>query len=63
MDELVVAHPIQLGGGANADDPQRAVLAFFLLASGVGELQTAFDRFLGGAVEFRFCEEVSAGAL
>jgi len=37
-----------LGGGADADDPQRAVLALLLLAAGIGELQPALNRFLGG---------------
>src|SRR5581483_2883838 len=37
-DELVVIQSIQAGGGANAHDPQRAVLALFLPASSVGKL-------------------------
>ena len=63
VDELVVAHPVQFGGGADADDPERAILALLLFASGVGELQAAFDRFFGGPVEFGFCEEIAAGAV
>src|SRR5882762_2096115 len=62
-DELAVAHAVQLGGGANADDPQRAVLALLLFTPGVGKLQAALDGFFGGAIEFRFCEEVTTGAL
>ena len=41
VDELAVAQAVQLGGGADADDPERAVLTLLLLASGVGELQPA----------------------
>src|SRR5712671_3563184 len=52
VDELVVAHPIQFGGGADAHDPQRAILPLALLASGVGELEAALDGFFRGAVEF-----------
>jgi hypothetical protein len=52
MNELVVAHTIQFGGGADAHDPKRALLTLFLLASGVRELQAAFHRFLGGAIQF-----------
>jgi hypothetical protein len=52
VDELVVAHPVQFGGGADADDPQRAVLALFLFASGIGELQSAVNGFFRRAVQF-----------
>src|SRR3982074_903116 len=52
VDELVIAHPIQFGGGADAHDPQRAVLPLALLASGVGELEAALDSFFRRTVEF-----------
>ena len=52
VDELVVAQSIQLGGGADAHDPQRAVLALALLTARVGELQSALDRFFCRAVKF-----------
>src|SRR6266567_6419843 len=51
VNELVVAHPVQLGGGADAHDPERAGLPLSLLASGVGELESAFDRFFGRSVK------------
>jgi hypothetical protein len=51
MNELVVAHPIQLGSRADADDPQRAVLTLLLLAARVGELQSALNRLFGGTVQ------------
>src|SRR4051794_41630919 len=38
MNELVVAHSIQLGSGADAHDPHRAELPLALLASGIGKL-------------------------
>src|ERR671923_1363887 len=44
VDELAIAHPVELGGGADAHDPQRTVLALLLAASSVGKLQPAFDR-------------------
>src|SRR5437764_1306142 len=43
IDELTVAQAIQLGGRADAHDPDGAVLPLFLLAPGVGELQAALD--------------------
>src|SRR5215472_17163870 len=63
VDELVVAHPVQLGGSADADDPQRAVLTLFLFAPGVGKLQPALHGFFGGAIQFRFSKEVAARAI
>ena len=63
VDERVIAHSIQLGGGANAYDPQRSILPLALFASTVGELQAAFDRLFGRPVQFGFCEEVTAGAV
>src|SRR5271166_791325 len=51
VNELAVAHAVQFGGGADTHNPQRAELAFALFASGVGELQTAIDRFFRRAVE------------
>src|ERR1035438_9402654 len=44
-DELVIVHSVQAGAGADAHDPQRAVLALFLLAAGIGKLQPALDGF------------------
>src|SRR5271156_2520334 len=61
-DELVVVQSIQAGGGADAHDPDRAVLALFLLAARVGKLQRAVDGFFRRAVEFGFSKEVSTGA-
>ncbi len=55
--------PFCEGGGADADDPERAVLALFLFAAGVGELQSALDGFLGSLVELGFGEEVAGCAL
>src|SRR5882672_11528047 len=54
VNELVVAHPVQFGGGADAHNPERAVLPLFLFASGVSELEPALHRFFGGSVEFGF---------
>src|SRR4029077_285850 len=63
VDELRIAQGVGLGRGADTHDPQRAVLAFALLAARVGELQSALDGFFGGAVEFRFCKEITAGTV
>src|SRR5258708_39461384 len=52
VDELVIAHPIQFGGSADAHDPQRAILPLALFASGVGELKAALDGFFRRTVEF-----------
>src|SRR5579883_1247916 len=54
---------VDLGGGADADDPERAELALALLATGVSELEPALDGLFGGAVEFGFCQEITAGAV
>src|SRR5579872_7056454 len=61
VDELAVAQAVELGGGADAHDPQRAILPLFQPPSGVGKLQPALHRFLGGAVELGFSEEITAG--
>src|SRR5215467_9571026 len=53
-DELVVVQSVQAGGGADAHDPDRAVLPLLLLASGVGKLQSALDGFFRRAVKFGF---------
>src|ERR1700722_19239555 len=63
VDELVVAHPIQLGGGADAHDPQRPELPLSLLASRICELQAALDGLFGRPVQFGFCQEVTARAV
>jgi hypothetical protein len=63
VDEGGVAHAVLESGGADADDPKRAILALLLLAAGVGELESALDGFLSGLVELGFGEEVAAGAL
>jgi hypothetical protein len=52
MDELAIAQSMQLGGSADAHNPQGPELALPLLAPGIGEFQRAIDRFFGGAVEF-----------
>src|SRR5579871_3327364 len=62
-DELAVAEAVQLGGGADAHDPDGAELALFLLAAAVGELQAAFDGLFCRAVELGFCEVITAGAV
>src|SRR5579885_3670532 len=46
VDELVVAQAVQLGGSADAHDPQRTEVALFLAASSVGKLQAALDGLL-----------------
>src|SRR4051812_25887469 len=46
-DERAVTHAVMLGGCADADDPDGAVLALLLFASEVGEFQAAFDGFFG----------------
>src|SRR5438270_13946403 len=51
VDELAVAHAIQFGGGVDAHDPDRAILALLLLAPGVGELQPALHTLFGAAIE------------
>src|SRR5262245_29797713 len=63
VDELRVAEAILLGVGGDADDPQRAELALALLASRVRELQSALDGFLRRPIQFRFCQEITAGAV
>src|ERR1700681_2490971 len=60
VNELVVAHPIQFGGGADAHDPQRPELPLALFAPGVCELQAALDGLFGRPVQLGFCEEVTA---
>src|ERR1700693_1064900 len=61
--ELVIAHSVQFGGGADAHNPERGVLPLLLFASGVGKLEPALYRFFGGPVEFGFGQEVAAGAI
>src|SRR6266496_742732 len=63
VDERAVAHAVQLGGGADAHDPQRPVLTLALVATAVGALQPAPNGFFGRAVEFGFCQEITAGAV
>src|SRR3954451_3679466 len=43
VDERAVAHAVQLGGRTDTHDPDRAILALLLFASGVGELECALD--------------------
>src|SRR5580704_1606783 len=52
MDELAIAQAVQLGGRADAHDPERAVLALFLFASRIGKLKSAVDGFFRRAVQF-----------
>src|SRR4051812_35372428 len=52
VDEVAVGKAVQAGGGADADDPDRAVLALLLFASEVGELHATLHRFLRSLVEF-----------
>src|SRR2546425_12227870 len=47
VDELAVTQSVQFGGSSDSHNPQRAVLALLLLASGVGELQPALDGLFG----------------
>ena len=63
IDEHAVAQPVQLGSGADAHDPDRAVLALLLLAAAVGELQPAFDRLFCRTVDFGFCQVITAFTL
>ena len=42
IDELAVADTVQLGGGADAHNPDRTELALLLLAAALGELQSTF---------------------
>ena len=51
-DELVVADALSAGSGADTHDPDRAVLAFLLLAARIGEFESALYRFFCGALEF-----------
>src|SRR5712671_5401685 len=51
VNELVVAHSIQLGSGADTHNPQRAILPLALLAAGVSELEATLDGFFRGTVE------------
>src|SRR6185312_11991852 len=62
-DELAVAEPVQLGGGADAHNPQRTELALLEPAPGVRELQPALHRLFGGTVQLGFSQEIAAGAL
>ena len=59
-DELRVACAVQLGGGGDAHDPERAKLTLLLAAAGVGELESALDGFLRCLVELGFGKEVTA---
>src|SRR3989442_12948849 len=61
-DELAVTHPIHFGSRGDAHNPKRAILALFLLAAGVCEFEAALDRLFSGAVQFGFCEEITASA-
>ena len=51
VDELRIADPVELGGCADADDPEPAELALLLLAADVSEFETAFNGFLRCLVE------------
>src|ERR1700729_2592059 len=51
VDEGRVAHAVQLGGGADTDDPEGAELTLLLLATGVGEHESALDGFLCCLIE------------
>src|SRR5580698_1018394 len=63
VDEGRVAHAVQLGCGADTDDPERAELTLLLFTAGVGEHESALDGFLGCLIELGFSEEVSTRAL
>src|SRR5262245_41600515 len=63
VDELVVAHAVQLGSCADTHDPQRAELALFLAPSGVGKFQAAFYGLFGRAIQLGFCQVVTAGTV
>ena len=54
VDELRIADPVELGGCADADDPEPAELTLLLLAADVGEFETAFNGFLRCLVELGF---------
>ena len=55
VDELAVAEAVQLGGSADAHNPDGAELALLLLAAAVGKLQPALDLLFRLTVQFRFC--------
>src|SRR5271166_4465148 len=55
VDELAVTGSVQLGGSADAHNPDGTELALLLLAAAVGELQPAFDRLFRLTVQFGFC--------
>src|SRR5689334_2008973 len=46
VHELAVADAVQLGSGADADDPDGAILALLLLAAGISKLESALYGFL-----------------
>src|SRR5215472_11316627 len=61
-DEPVVTEPLGTGRSADAHDPDRAILAFLLLAAAVGKLQSALHRLFCRTIQLGFCEEVPASA-
>src|SRR4051794_10957159 len=62
IDQLRIARAVQLSGGRDAHDPQRAELALLLTTADVGELQAALHGFLRRLVELGFGKEITAGA-
>ncbi|HVW87100.1 MAG TPA: hypothetical protein VHB50_20580 [Bryobacteraceae bacterium] len=52
MHELAVRKACLTRGCADAYNPEGAILPLLLLAAGIGELESALDSFLRGAVQF-----------
>src|ERR1700687_1748112 len=63
VNELRIAETAELGGGVDAHDPKRTVLALLLLTAGEGEFEAALYGFLGCLIELGLSEEVPTGAL
>src|SRR5215813_10569711 len=57
--ELAVGNPGGTAGGVDADNPDSAVIALFVLAADVGELQSAIDRLHGCAVQLALGKKIT----
>src|SRR5208337_2674457 len=62
VDELAIGNAGFPAGRVDTDDPQRAELAFLVLAADVGEFQAALDGLLGRAIELALREKVPGSA-
>src|ERR1700761_3093427 len=63
VNELRIADAVELGGGADADNPKRAKLALLLLAADVCEFETALNSFLSCLIKLGFGKEGAAVSL